>query len=566
MKKGSAKFQSLLTLTLLLVVLVLLNVVSYHFYERLDLTKEKRYTLSNATKELLKNLNDDIFIRVYLEGEFPAGLKRLKNATQDMLAEFRAASKGSIHFVFEDPLAGKNEKEKKEIGDQLTEKGLPPTKLEVNTDDQYSKRYIFPGALVRYRDREMPLQLLENQIRLASQEVLNNSVELLEYKIANKIKKITQRIKPTIAFTEGHGELADEYLTDIKKTLDDLQYDVVRINPKTIAQIPPRYKLLVIAKPTETFREQEKFKIDQFIMNGGSVLWLIDAVDVEMDSLRNKDFYFANKRDLNLDDQLFRYGVRLNPYLVQDLQCNKIPLVVGMLGNQPQTELFPWFYYPVLMGNNNHVIVRNLNAIQTQYIGTVDTVKAENVNKTFLLTTSNYSKALMSPVRVHFSMLKEQPDPNTFNKKNIPVSVLLEGQFTSVFKNRIAPEMAQAMDSLKMQFKESGSFSKMIVVADGDIIKNEISPRGGVLPLGFYSFTDYTFANKDFILNCVEYLADDTQLIETRNKEIKLRLLDRQKIQQEKLFWQLLNMLAPVALVIVFGIAYNYIRRRKYAV
>jgi ABC-2 type transport system permease protein len=380
-----------------------------------------------------------------------------------------------------------------------------------------------------------------------------------------RLKKITQRIKPTIAFTEGHGELADEYLNDIKATLDELKYDVVRINPKTLTQIPPRYKLLVIAKPTEAFKEQDKFKIDQFIMNGGSVLWFLDAVDVEMDSLRNKEVYFANKRDLNLDDQLFRYGARLNPYLVQDLQSNKIPLVVGMMGDRPQTELFPWFYYPVLMGNNNHAIVRNLDAIQTQYIGTIDTIKAPNVNKTFLLTTSKYSKALMAPVRVHFSMLKEQPDPNTFNKKEMPVSVLLEGQFTSVFKNRIAPETAQAMDSLKIQFKESSAFSKMIIVADGDIIKNEISPRGGVLPLGFYSFTNQTFANKDFILNCVEYLADDTQLIETRNKEIKLRLLDRQKIQQEKLFWQLLNMLVPFASVVIFGIVYNFIRRRKYA-
>ncbi len=565
MKKQSAKFQSILTLTLLLVVLVLLNIVSYHFYERIDLTKEKRYTLSSATKELLKNLNDDIFIRVYLEGEFPAGFKRLRNSTQDILAEFRAASKGRIHFIFEDPLADKNEKEKQEIYNQLLEKGLQPTNLRVNTEDQYSSKVIFPGALLRYRDREMPLQLLENQIGLGPQEVLNNSIELLEYKIANKIKKITQRISPTIAFTEGHGELADEYLNDIKATLDELKYDVVRINPKTIANIPNRYKLLVIAKPTEAFKEQEKFKIDQFIMNGGSVLWLIDAVDVEMDSLRGKEFYFANKRELNLDDQLFRYGARLNPYLVQDLQCNKIPLVVGMMGDRPQTELFPWFYFPLLMGNNNHAIVRNLDAIQTQYVGTIDTVKAHNINKTFLLTTSKYSKALMAPVRVHFSMLKEQPDPATFNKKDVPVSVLLEGQFSSVFKNRIAPETMQMMDSLNIQFKESSAFSKMIIVADGDIIKNEISPRGGVLPLGFYSFTNQTFANKDFILNCVEYLADDTQLIETRNKEIKLRLLDRQKIQQEKLFWQLLNMLVPFASVVIFGIVYNFIRRKKYA-
>jgi ABC-2 type transport system permease protein len=565
MNKQSAKFQSLFTLLLLGVLLVLVNVVAYHFYERFDLTKEERYTLSNATKDLLRNLDDEVFIKVFLEGEFPAGFKRLRNSTFDMLVEFRSASKNKIHFTFENPMEGKTEQDKKEIYEQLTAKGLTPTNLRVNAENQYSSKIIFPGALVRYRDREMPLQLLENQIGLGPQQVLNNSIELLEYKIANKIKKITQRAKPTIAFTEGHGELPDEQLADIKRTLEELQYDVVRINLKELLQIPKRYKLLVIAKPVKEFREQEKFKLDQFVMNGGSVLWLIDAVDMEMDSLRGKEVYFANKRELNLDDQLFRYGVRVNPYLVQDLQCNKIPLVVGMLGNQPQTELFHWVYFPVLMGNDNHAIVRNLDAIQSQYIATVDTVKAPGVNKTFLLTTSPYSKALMAPVRVHFSMLKEQPDPSTFNKKNLPVSVLLEGQFQSVFKNRLSPETTHILDSLKINFKEESRFSKMIVIADGDIIRNEVSSRGGIMPLGFYGFTEQTFANKDFILNCVEYLADETQLIETRNREVKLRLLDKQKIQQGKLYWQILNLGLPTLMVVVFGLVYNFVRRKKYA-
>jgi len=564
MKKQSSRFQSLFTLLLLAIVLVLTNIVAYHFYERFDLTKEKRYTLSAATKDLLRNLDDEVFIKVYLEGEFPSGFKRLRNSTEEMLDEFRSASNGKVHFMFEDPLEGKSEEQKKEIYQQLNEKGLTPTNLRVNAENQYSSKIIFPGALVRYRDREMPLQLLENQIGLGPQQVLNNSIELLEYKIANKLKKITQRARPVIAFTEGHGELPDEELADIKRTLEDLQYEVVRINPKTILQISARNSLLVIAKPTEAFSEQEKFKLDQYIMNGGNVLWLIDPVNAEMDSLRGKEVYFAEARKLNLEDQLFRYGVRLNPDLVQDLQCNKIPLVVGMMGNEPQTELFNWVYFPVLMGNDNHAIVRNLDAIQSQYIGTVDTVRANGVQKTFLLSTSEYSKALMSPVRVHFSMLKEKPDPRTFSKKNIPVSVLLEGQFESIFKNRLSPETAAMLDSVKIKFKERSRFSKMIVVADGDIIRNEVSARGGVMPLGYYDFTRQTFANKDFILNCVEYLADDTQLIETRNREIKLRLLDKQKIQESKLFWQMLNLGLPLLLVVIFGLVYNFIRRKKY--
>lgn len=561
MMKRSALY-SILNITLLAGVLLLANIASQFYFTRWDLTKEKRYTLSNATLNLLENINDDIFIQVYLEGEFPAGFKRLRNSTADMLTEFKNASRQKIHFQFIDPLADKNEKEKKEVYDQLTSKGLLPTNLRINTNDQYSSKIIFPAALIRYRSRELPLQLLENQIGLGPEEVLNNSIELLEYKLANRIKKITQITSPIIVFAEGHGELGDQNLADIKKTLEELQYNLVRINLKTATLLSKRYSLLVIAQPRDYFEEQEKFKIDQFIMNGGSVLWLIDPVDIDMDSLRNKEFYFAQKRELNLDDQLFRYGVRLNAHLVQDLQCNKIPLVVGMLGDQPQTELFPWFYAPVIMGNDNHSIVRNLDAIATQFVGTVDSVKAPHVKKHYLLTTSDYSKALMAPVRVHFGMLKTAPDLHTFNQKNIPISILLEGKFTSIFKNRLAPETAALMDSLNIEFKTESDFSKMIVIADGDLIKNEISPRGGILPLGYNSINNQTYANKDFILNCIEYLADDHQLIETRNKEIKIRLLDRQKIQQSRLAWQWFNIGLPLAIIITFGFTYHIIRKR----
>lgn len=564
MNKHAEKFRSWLFVVLLIAGLILFNIIAYHTYWRIDLTKEKRYTLSETTKSLLRHLDDDIYIKVFLEGHFPAGFKRLRNATFDMLVEFRAASANKIHFTFEDPFAGKTEQEKKEIFNDLIKRGLQPTNLRISSDNQYSSRLIFPGALIRYRHREMPLQLLENQIGLGPQEVLNNSIELLEYKLAHRIKKITQRIKPVIAFSEGQGELPDEQMADIKQTLEDLHYEVVRLDLKKMLIIPPRYKLLIIAKPTLPFREQEKFKIDQYIMQGGSVLWLIDAVDIEMDSLRGKDFYLAMPRSVNLEDQLFRYGARVNPYLVQDLQCSKIPLVVGMLGNQPQTELFPWYYFPVLTGNDQHAIVRNLDAVHTQFIGTVDTIRTAGVRKTFLLTTSRYSKALMAPVRVHFSMLKEPPNPAAFNKKHIPVSVLLEGQFVSVFRNRLSSETQQMLDSLKIAFREQARYARMIVVADGDIIRNEISPRGNILPLGYYSVTDQTFANKDFILNCIEYLADDTQLIETRNREVKIRPLDRQKIQQEKWFWQLINIAVPLIIVTIFGIGYHFFRKRKY--
>lgn len=567
MKRRKLTYQAWLRFAATLVIIVLFNLTAAHFYQRIDLTREKRYTLSKATKELLRNLDDVVYAKIYLEGDFPAGFKRLRNSARDLLDEFKAYSRKEVEYVFINPNAGSAE-DRKAVYKELTEKGLQPTNLRVKADDALSQRIIFPGALFIYRGQELPVQLLENRMGMAPQQVLNNSVELLEYKFANAIRMLIQRDKPHVLFTRGQGELTDKEIAGIVAALRELQYRVDTIN--LTRQLIPRFAdVLVVAKPAKKFREQEKFKIDQFIMEGGSVLWLIDAMDADMDSLRGKTVYLSQARDLNLDDQLFRYGLRLNDDLVQDLQCNRIPLVVGMMGDRPQTELFPWYYFPVVTPASEHAIVRNLDAIALQFAGTIDTVGKRDtlhlVRKIPLLRSSHYSKALLSPVRLHFSMLKEPPDPRSFQQKNLILGLLLEGRFESVFKNRVAPSLEQALDSIHRPFRSESSFSKMIVIADGDVIRNDVSPAGAAYPLGYWRYTDQTFANNEFILNCIEYLADDTRLIETRNREVKLRLLDSQKVKEQKTTWQLLNTGAPLLAVIIFGLAYNFTRKRKYA-
>lgn len=567
MKLSAPKYQELLRFIIAMAILVLINIIGNQYYYRFDLTKEKRYSLSAATKELLNNLDDVVYVKIYLEGDFPAGFKRLQRATRDMLEEFKSYARGNIVYEFINPSKG-TAAEKEALYKELINKGLLPTNLRVKGDEQLSERIIFPGALFYYRNKELPVHLLENQIGFSPQEVLNHSIELLEYKFANSIKKLIQRIPPTVLFSRGQGELAGAQIADIMQTLRNLQYECDTINLRA-SLLPLRTKVLVVAKPLQAFREQEKFKIDQFIMNGGSVLWLIDPVIAEMDSLRGRSVFLAQQRNLNLDDQFFRYGFRVNTDLLMDLQCNRIPLITGSLGNVPQTELFPWYYFPLVTPRNEHAIVRNLDAIDLHFASTIDTVgksfATHPLRKIALLHSSPYSKALLAPVRIHFSMLREPPDPSAFMQKNLMLALLVEGKFESVFKNRLHPDFQAVLDSLKRPFRDEGVFSRMIIVGDGDVIRNAVSSSGGTYPLGYYPFTEQTFANKEFILNCIEYLADDNRLIETRNKEIRLRLLDTTRIRNEKLQWQLLNTLLPLLVVMVFGLFYNWMRKRKYA-
>lgn len=564
-KNSNLKQQAFISLAIFLLVLIGINVLSSYFFHRIDLTKEKRFTLTSSTKELVKSLDDVVFVNVYLEGEFPSGFKRLRNSTAEMLNEFRSYAGNNIEFRFFNPLEGVSEEEKYDIVKELADKGIQPTNLQVKGEESYSEQIIFPAATFYYKGKETSVQLLENKIGQGPQAALNQSISLLEYKFAQAINSVNRPYKPKIGIIQGHGELTPGDMQSMVNLLTK-DYVVERFDMDKHLYIPELFKTIIIAKPTQKFSEPDKYKIDQFIMNGGSVLWLIDPMIAHLDSLRNNNAFMSVERDLNLDDMLFKYGVRVNKNLVQDLQCNPIPLMIGMMGDTPQYDLFSWYYYPVLTsGEQKHPISKNIDALQTKFISTIDTVKSIGINKSILLNTSPYSKVLFSPVRVHLSMLKEEPNREQFNKGNQPVAVLLEGEFPSVFANRLKPSTKTITDTISAFTNRPKSLpAKMIVIGDGDFIANERNANGESLPTGFYKPTKETFANQQFLLNAIEYLMDNNGLISSRSREVKLRLLDLGKVKSEKTFWQLLNIVLPILLVLVFGFAYNFYRKRKF--
>ncbi|MFA6923001.1 MAG: gliding motility-associated ABC transporter substrate-binding protein GldG [Bacteroidales bacterium] len=561
-KRRGVKKQNIREFAFGLLFIILLNFVGSYIYYRLDLTSEKRYTLSKTTKDLLKKLDDIVYFKIYLEGDFPSGFKRLRNETREMLDEFRAYS-NNIEYEFVDPLENIDKKNKNEIIRQLMGKGLIPTQIQVKEGNGTSTKIIFPCASVVYKNRELPLQLLKTQSNVPSSEMLNNSVQALEYEISNVIRKHTIVFKQKVGFIEGHGELDTLLVDDIVKNLSEYYtVDRVLINGKLKSM--KNFKAIIIAKPDSAFTDKDKFIIDQFIMNGGKVLWLIDRVYANMDSLRNSSETIAFPLDLNLDDQLFRYGVRINTNLIQDLYCLKIPLVTGFIGKQPQMSLMPWYYFPLIAPSTNHPIVNNLNIVKFEFAGTIDTINVSDIKKTILLASSKFSRVINAPARISIDIMRKNPDDLNFNNPYQTVAVLLEGKFESVFKNRLPSVI---MENKEIAFREKSAPNKMIVVSDGDIIKNQVGVENGVpfaYPLGYDRYTNATFGNKNLIMNMMNYLCDDSGLISVRARELKMRLLDIAKIEKQKVKWQIINLCLPVLLVLFFGLLQNILRKRKY--
>ncbi|MCX6291939.1 MAG: gliding motility-associated ABC transporter substrate-binding protein GldG [Bacteroidetes bacterium] len=556
--KRQLKKQNIIRLILAVTMLILVNVISGFVFTRMDLTAEKRFSLAPSTKELLKKLDDVIYVKIYLDGELPPGFKRLRNSTRELLDEFRVYAGNNIEYEFIDPNAIANKEERNKLYQQLSKKGLEPTNLEERQQGGTSQKIIFPGAILNYRAEEIPLQLLKSQMGSGSEQMLNNSIEGLEYDFIKGIKNLTSKLKTRIAFLQGHGELNTKQITDAARALQEsYKVDTVSIHGKLDAL--KNIKTLIIAKPDSAFSEKDKFIIDQFIMNGGRVLWLMDAMQINIDSLAVTSTNVAIAKELNLDDQLFRYGVRINYDLLMDMQAAPIPVVTGQVGNQPKTELFPWYFSPLINPTSLHPVVRNLNAIKLDFASTIDTIEAAGIQKTFLLFSSEYSKAILAPVRVSLNILKEKPDPKQFNKSHLPVAVLLEGSFTSNFKNRIPETIA---NDPAIGFHETGTSSKMIVVSDGDVAESYVSRKGTIYPLGYDRFTGQTYGNRNFILNCVDYLCDDSGLMSLRAKEIKLRLLDKAKTENSSVKW--LNTLLPVLLIVLYGIFRTMMRKRKF--
>jgi ABC-2 type transport system permease protein len=574
-KKKNIKRSNLIQLFLGIIILLLANIIAGFIFTRLDLTAEKRYSLAPATKRMLKGLKDDVFFKVYLEGDLPPGFRRLANETKEMLDEFRAYS-NHIQYEFVDPSATPDNKERSDGYKLLVERGLEPTVIGVNKKGQASQMIIFPGAIVTYGSHEVPVQLVMSQLGQNADKALNASVQSLEYNLASAIQKLVQPNKPQIAFIQGQGELSQLETQDAQNALSEF-YNVqrvtinhkinslaIRLQGASSDKLVNRFRAIIIAKPTKPFDEKDKFLIDQFIMRGGKVLWLIDPVFASMDSLQKFNSTMGLVNNVNLEDMLFNYGVRLNTNLVMDKIALPIPVKTGQIGDQPQFDFFPWYYFPVLTPTIAHPIVNGLNSIKTEFISSLDTVEAQGVKKTILLTTSPYSRTVNAPVYIDLEILKKPAEESQYNQGPQPVAVLLEGNFISSFMFRIPPELSENKD---LQFlPKSHKPTKMIVVGDGDIIKNQIQfSQGYFLPLGYDQYTRQTFGNREFILNAMNYLCDESGLITVRSRELTLRMLDSTKLESNRLFWQILNVLLPIILILIFSFVKLKLRTRKYS-
>ena len=577
-KRKNLKKNQIVAFLVTVAIVVLVNVIGSYVFTRFDLTSEKRYTLSPTTKEILNGLDDYVYFKVYLEGDFPAGFKKLRRETKEMLDEFRAYTK-YIDYEFINPSESADAAERNDTYKQLYQSGLNPTDVVVKNSDGSSKQMvIWPGALVSYHnDTEIAIDLLENQLGQSSEDALNASMQNLEFRLIDAVKKVTRRTRPNIAFIEGHGELSEQDVYDIAQTLAQ-NYNVgrVEINGKIDALIHrtqdeekevkafPSFDAIIIAKPTQPFDERDKFLIDQYIMHGGKVLWLVAPVLATMDSLQSQESTIGLEQNLNLDDMLFKYGVRLNRDLLLDLTCASLPIRTGQVAGQPQLEFFRWFYFPLLQAASNHPMVRNMNAIKADFVSSMDaTTSANGIDQIPLLKTSDYTKVSGAPVFISLAMLRQTPDKRMFSSKGKNVAYLLKGSFPSLYANRIPQEI---VDDQATDFMEESFPTAMIVVADGDIIRNQIDIRTRKpLPLGFDQYTQNTYANKEFIENAISYLVDGEGLIDIRSRELKVRLLDMTKINQERTKWQVINTLLPIVLIIALGFVMAFIRKKKYS-
>lgn len=546
-----------------IVALIVLNVIGQYLYHRFDFTADKRFTLNDKTKKILTSTDKPIIVTVFLDGELPPAFKRLKAAVKDLLSDYKAYSKTELKVVFVDPIAGLNQADQDTVINNLYQNGIEATSLSVKTESGLTQKFVFPMAMIESDGKQLPVKLFQNLDPGRNyEENINNSIENLEYTFTSSLKKVITGKNPRIGFTEANGELSDLQLNDAIHTLSN-SYEVGRVNLNTIDKAGlDKLNLLVIAKPKKAFTEAEKYKINYFVMNGGRVVWSLDQVNADLDSLRGSGQQMVFNSNLNLDDMLFMYGARINYNVIADANCAEIPVATGSVGGQSQIQMVPWLYYPILLPDTVHSVVKNLDGIKSEFPSTVDTIGVKGIAKSYILTTSAFNKVFEVPKLFSLQMVAEQPDPKTFNHTPKNVGLMLEGSFPSVFAGRPLPVGITA----PFTTVNVGKPSKIIVIGDGDIFKNQVVDKdGSPLPLGYDRYSKVTYGNKALLLNIVDYFTDDDNLIALRNKEVKIRLLDKAKLKLEKTTWQMVNIVAPLLLLIFFAIFQHYYRKYKYA-
>lgn len=537
---------------LLLISLLIINICTQSIYKRIDVTEDHRFTLSETSKNIISKVNEPLFITVYLEGDFPSEFKRLQLETRQHLEELTAEN-ALIKFKFEIP---------DQQQDALIKRGMMPSKLTVEEAGKFSEAIIFPWAEISYGKKLSIVSLLPTAIVSSQDEQLQKAIENLEYSFSNAINSITQTAQKKVAVISGNGELEDIYLYSFlsevakKYRLGKITLDSVSTNPQETLKKMSAFDLAIIAKPTQKFTAKEKFTLDQFITNGGKTLWMIDNVQADLDSLFTNGKMLAYPRDLNLTNLLFTYGVRINTTLIKDLYAAEIPLATGIIGNQPQFQNLEWLYHPLVRGNPNHAITKNISPVRLQFANSIDTLK-NNIKKTPLLVSSLLTRKIGTPNFIELASISDRVFEADYQSGKQLFAVLLEGDFNSAYKNRIKPFQTK-------RYKEQATNNKMILVADGDIVKNQILKEQPV-DLNKDKWTHQQFGNKDFLLNAVDYLLDDSGIIQLRNKTLQIKLLDKQKAFKERLFWQFLNVVLPLMILLVFGIVFKILRNRKYA-
>lgn len=562
---SSAKRRDVLALLVLAAIIVLLNFLGSFYFKRFDLTSEKRYTLAESTKKLLSALDDEVYLKVYLNGDFNPGFTRLRNEAKEILDEFRAYSNKQVQYEFITPGEGATPEETNNIERQLYEKGLIPEELTQRGKDKTTQTRIWPGAILSYKGKETVWQIFTRQTPGIDVETsINNSVEELEYSLTNSIRKLQRTKKAEVTFIQGHHELDTAQQYSFMRALSEYYtVNLTDITPGKELNALKGSDAIVITKPDSAFTDKEIYTIDQYIMKGGKVLWLVDPVLTNLDSLR-KGFTLGITNTLNIEEMLFKYGVRLNSILVQDMQCGYLKINTGFPNGQAKFELLPWVYSPLVLPEIDHPIVKNLDLIKFDFLSTLDTISsARGIKKTILLKTSKYTRTQPTPARISLAMTKMKLKESQFINSYQPIACLLEGEFTSFVENRLPSVL---LNDTNFKHIDHGKATKMIVVADGDVARNDYNRNNGqVYPLGFDRNTQQTFANKTFLLNCVNYLLDEEGMLQLRSREVKLRLLDKKKINLQRSKWQFINVAMPLLLVIGFAISQFYIRKRKYA-
>ena len=558
----AATQKNIKTLGITIFILIVLNVLGSLFFQRFDLTKDKRYTLSETSLQIVKQVKNPLSIKIYMQGDLPADFRRLQQETRQLLEEFQAYN-SNIVFEFVNPLENKDES--MDVVKSLYQKGLTPINITVDDKGKQSQAMVFPWAIAVYNNKEVNIPLLKNIMGASTTQKVIGSIQHLEYSIADAINKITKDKQKKVAIIKGNGEMKEVHIAKMLMQIRESYYigpftlDSVAKNPTGSLEALKKYDLAIIAKPTETFSDEEKQVLDQFIMNGGKTLWLIDQVAADMDSLYNQaGATLAYPRDLNLNDMFFKYGFRINPDLVKDEQGSPIKLATGEQGSATQYQDFIWKYAPLVTPEAKHPIVKNLGGIKFDFASPIDTLK-NGIKKTVLLKSSPYSKKIGTPTEINLNIVTEKSTPQDYiNKGNLPLSVLLEGSFHSVFENRVLPFKENS-------FLSKGKPTKMIVIADGDLAKNQLDKNMMPVELGYDQRSGNLYDNKDFVMNCINYLLDDTGLINIRSKDLDLPLLDKEKVYENYTQTQFITIGLPILILLVFGLVFTFLRKKKYS-